>query len=673
MKRPNETTYQVVLDALARTPSYPAFLITNEVPTIYMHQFLNTVYKYGSSYMFKIDNKKFIVNVEEFKEILNICLRIEGQEFSDPIYEEEALSFIRHLGHTGEIRHLTDITVDHLHQPWRSFTSIINKCLSGKFLVSTRCIDNKDAKKSDKMYYPRFTKAIIHHYLTKNPSISMRNRMFMHTVMDDTILAGMKFVSKHEAIQVYALSEEAKLKLATKRSMKDYHISQASGLGGDSGKEDDDDEEDSNLISNDSDEDGDNDKGDDDEGGNDDNVKVDDDYAENVDDDEERMKYNNKEEDINLDERIPIPKFHEEEEKNKEEDEEYEDLYGDVNVNLRTKDVDMTSADYGGVARTTSQGSRYEYAEKDAHVTVTTVHDAQKTKGQQISSFVSSDFTSKMLQLENISTVDYTITSIMDTLVYQPSSNVITTTHSPPLSFRVSYLEQEVCKLKQVDNFTTIFESIKSQIPAIIVDHLATRLRYDVQTAFQSYKADFEKEAHAEQDRFIDEISDFATPLIQRTIAESHENVVMAKSSSQPKSKYEETSSLTKFELKKILLDKMNDNKSYLAAPEHKELYDSLSKSYDFNRDLFETYGPTYALKKDQDDKDKDEDPSAQEEFNTGNNDDETGPEAVDKSDWFKKPEKPPTPDREWKFCKSIDFKPPQTWISNIAKDKQTT
>ncbi|GKE24378.1 hypothetical protein Tco_1435890 [Tanacetum coccineum] len=39
MKRPKETTYQVVLDALALTTCYTAFLITADVPVIYMHQF----------------------------------------------------------------------------------------------------------------------------------------------------------------------------------------------------------------------------------------------------------------------------------------------------------------------------------------------------------------------------------------------------------------------------------------------------------------------------------------------------------------------------------------------------------------------------------------------------------------------------------------------------------
>ncbi|GKF50416.1 hypothetical protein Tco_0146883, partial [Tanacetum coccineum] len=127
--KPKEPTYQVALDALARTTCYPAFLITTEVPVIYMHQFWATVTKHKSLYRFKIDNKKFSMNVEVFRDILNICLRIHGQEFDEPPIEGETLSFIRKLGNSREIEYITDVIVDHLHQPWRTFASIINKCL----------------------------------------------------------------------------------------------------------------------------------------------------------------------------------------------------------------------------------------------------------------------------------------------------------------------------------------------------------------------------------------------------------------------------------------------------------------------------------------------------------------------------------------------------------------
>ncbi|GKC17172.1 hypothetical protein Tco_1013954 [Tanacetum coccineum] len=165
--------------------------------------------------------------------------------------------------------------------------------------------------------------------------------------------------------------------------------------------------------------------------------------------------------------------------------------------------------------------------------------------------------------------------------------------------------------------------------------HISTRLEYDVQTALQSYTAEFKNEAQAEKDRYIDlieksikdiikdevksqlpqilpkEVSDFATHVIQSTINESLKNVVLAKSSSQPKSTYEAAASLIEFELKKILLDKMQKRKSYRSAQEHKELYDGLVKSYKLDNDLFESYGKAYSLKRDREDKDKDEDPPA--------------------------------------------------------------
>ncbi|GKC31687.1 hypothetical protein Tco_1038981, partial [Tanacetum coccineum] len=114
------------------------------------------------------------------------------------------------------------------------------------------------------------------------------------------------------------------------------------------------------------------------------------------------------------------------------------------------------------------------------------------------------------------------------------------------------------------------------------------------------HTAEFKKKAQAEKNRYIDlikksmkdiinnevktqlphilpkAVSDFVTPVIQSTVTESLEHVVLAKSSSQPQSTYEAAASLAEFELKKILLDKMQK---------------------------------TYSLKRGREDKDKDEDP----------------------------------------------------------------
>nr|GEW33943.1 hypothetical protein [Tanacetum cinerariifolium]GEW40959.1 hypothetical protein [Tanacetum cinerariifolium] len=49
-------------------------------------------------------------------------------------------------------------------------------------------------------------------------------------------------------------------------------------------------------------------------------------------------------------------------------------------------------------------------------------------------------------------------------------------------------------------------------------------------------------------------------------------------------------------------------SESYKTAPEHRELFEGLVKSYNLDKDLFSSYGKAYSLKRDSEDKDKDED-----------------------------------------------------------------
>nr|GEU54944.1 integrase, catalytic region, zinc finger, CCHC-type, peptidase aspartic, catalytic [Tanacetum cinerariifolium] len=51
-----------------------------------------------------MNGKSYTLNIENFKDMLQICPRLPGQQFKDPLFEEEILSFIRGLGHTGEIK-----------------------------------------------------------------------------------------------------------------------------------------------------------------------------------------------------------------------------------------------------------------------------------------------------------------------------------------------------------------------------------------------------------------------------------------------------------------------------------------------------------------------------------------------------------------------------------------
>ncbi|GJR43057.1 hypothetical protein Tco_1311160 [Tanacetum coccineum] len=126
-----EATLQVVYDVLKLTPFYNAFQVTADAPEIYMQEFWASAYVHNRSVRFKMNNKKHIIGLEQFRDILQICPRVGNKKFVDPPLEKEMLIFLASLGHSGDIRKLTDVNVNKLHQPWRSFAAVINKCLCG--------------------------------------------------------------------------------------------------------------------------------------------------------------------------------------------------------------------------------------------------------------------------------------------------------------------------------------------------------------------------------------------------------------------------------------------------------------------------------------------------------------------------------------------------------------
>nr|GFD40608.1 hypothetical protein [Tanacetum cinerariifolium] len=127
-----ESTLQLVYDVMRLTPFFKAFLVTVDVLEIYMQEFWATSTVHHHSIRFKMDNKKHIVNLESFREMLHICPRLPRQPFVEPPFEEEIMAFLWFLGHSRAISRLTDVNIDKLHQPWRSFVAIINKCLTEK-------------------------------------------------------------------------------------------------------------------------------------------------------------------------------------------------------------------------------------------------------------------------------------------------------------------------------------------------------------------------------------------------------------------------------------------------------------------------------------------------------------------------------------------------------------
>ncbi|GKB89055.1 hypothetical protein Tco_0961327 [Tanacetum coccineum] len=152
-----------------------------------------------------------------------------------------------------------------------------------------------------------------------------------------------------------------------------------------------------------------------------------------------------------------------------------------------------------------------------------------------------------------------------------------------------------------------------------------------------------------------------------------------------------------------MLIDKMEKNKSYDKTDCKRELYEALVKSYETDKDLFDSYGEVFTLKRSRDDKDKDqldqtegrkegsqerklshpkiqEEPShnvedsdvqQDQEFVMRDNDEQPANKEVSKDDLFKKPKRPPTPDSDWNKRHHVDFRPPQTWISQVSRTKE--
>ncbi|GKA97331.1 hypothetical protein Tco_0825225 [Tanacetum coccineum] len=269
-------------------------------------------------------------------------------------------------------------------------------------------------------------------------------------------------------------------------------------------------------------------------------------------------------------------------------------------------DVEMNEAQQRNENLETTQ----EQVVDDDHVTITTV--TKKTEVPITSSSRSSDLASKFLNFSDIPHTDAEIVSPLDvhvhhevprtqapTLLTIPVSVItesspvytnipqssqtftpppILTTPNPsptiettnPLSTlpdfasvfrfndRITTLEKEVAKLKK--------DHLHTQVTTLVDEHLDTRLG-ETREEFINFLSESLTTRIKEQVKdqlhqiLPKEVSNFAPPVIEALIKESRDEVTLAKVSSQPHSTYEAASTLTEFELKKILIDKMEKSK----------------------------------------------------------------------------------------------------------------
>nr|GEV59736.1 hypothetical protein [Tanacetum cinerariifolium] len=101
-------------------------------------------------------------------------------------------------------------------------------------------------------------------------------------------------------------------------------------------------------------------------------------------------------------------------------------------------------------------------------------------------------------------------------------------------------------------------------------------------------------------------------PRIEQAVSEQLEADVLTRSSHSSRTSYDVDVDLSKMELKKILIEKMEGNKSIQRSNEQRNLYKALVDAYEFDKIILNTYGETVTLKRRRDDDaDKDEEPSA--------------------------------------------------------------
>ncbi|GKA60800.1 hypothetical protein Tco_0760207, partial [Tanacetum coccineum] len=379
-------------------------------------------------------------------------------------------------------------------------------------------------------------------------------------------------------------------------------------------------------------------------------------------------------------------------------------------------DVEMNEAQQGNENLETTQ----EQVVDDAHVTITTVtkkaevpvtkivspldvhvhHEVPRTQAPTFLTIPISVIPESLPVFTNIppSSQTFTPPPILTTPLGPPT---IETTNPSILIFldfaylsfvfndRIAALEKEVAELKK--------DPLHTQVISLVDEHLDTRLG-ETREEFMNLLSESLTERIKEQVKdqlpqiLPQEVSNFAPPVIEKMFNESCDEVTLVKVSSQPQSTYEVASTLTEFELKKILLDKMEKNRDKDEDPSagsdrglkrRKTSKDAEPTSEPKKKDS--TSGsskgtksqPKYSRKPVQSEepmfKVADFDMPQDQEGNVGDNVNEPSKKTASRSDWFKKPtpiQEPTDPD--WNAGKTTQEGPPQKWLMTLAASTPT-
>ncbi|GJS90502.1 hypothetical protein Tco_0773138, partial [Tanacetum coccineum] len=386
------------------------------------------------------------------------------------------------------------------------------------------------------------------------------------------------------------------------------------------------------------------------------------------------------------------------EEETNEEDEANE-LYRDVNVNLEGRDTEMI-----GAPRTIIQPTQEI---EETHVIITLVN----LKGQQQSSYVSSGFVSNMFNpspdtsihsIFNLNTESTSLVYVLVTTIAEPPLSSAITLPPPTIpliTHLLKTLEINFLEFKQMNQFAAVV----SQILSIVDTYLANKMHETVKTVVQLQTNRHRDEAQAKNADFINKLDDNIKKIIN--------DQVLTRSSNESNTSHAIATNLSELKLKKILIDKMESNKSIHKSAEQKNLYKALVDAYENEEP---SAGSNQGSKRRRAGKEpeststpkektskttgkstegskshhksagesaqaeepmhtaKDLEEPAHQEFVTGDTEDKPDEETSQLPDWFQKLAKPPTPDRDWNKTLPAAHGPVQPWLSTLAQKEDT-
>nr|GEX69453.1 hypothetical protein [Tanacetum cinerariifolium] len=423
-----ESTLQLVYDVLRLTPFFKAFLITTDVPEIYMQEFWATATVHHHS-----------------------------------------------IRHSGEIRKLTDVNINKLHQPCRSFATIINKCLSGKSLGYDILRLNIKMQRREK----RFTIP----GLQRNSKVYKEYYIVATGATPPKIKASVrKTKSSFDTIVTPPLTAAAGTRLSTFAKGKQPGTDEGTGTipGVPDVPTEESDEEISWKSSDEGDDDDEKRSDDQDEGDDDDDQK------EGNDDDQDSDEEGNDEENIGLN-------VGREEGQDEEDDED--ELYKDVNINLEGRVVQMVDV------HTTQE---YE----DSHVTLTLAPTTVAPLPLSIPTLTPST-------IATISTVPHGPT----TLTTAPSTFLQNLPNFGLLfgfDHRLKTLEDNFSKFVQTNQFA----GAVSSIPRIVQRYMDQRMNEAVKVAVQIQPDRLRNEAQAENEEFLKNLDENIQKIIKEQVKE---------------------------------------------------------------------------------------------------------------------------------------------------------